>query len=355
MIDETRNVCVVPADPAYGAIRYFDLMTTQIIWITAGMSLATCFVFGQPAASFGASMGCAPRPASSFIVNVRDRGARGDGQTDDTSAIQSAIDEVAKKGGTVLVPNGTYMVNAVGDARLFIESNVILKLANDAVLKAIPNDSKKYSVLRISNASNVAVIGGTIEGERYGHSGDIGEWGMGIWIGEGAEHVTISGVTAAKMWGDGFYIQGANDVKLCYVNADNNRRQGLSIIQVNGLEIKSSIFQNTHGTRPSAGIDIEPDNDEQHVAAVRIRDSQFLNNAGPGIVVVGKKSVVSNIEITRNKFFGNLHPLTVKGACGRENATYDTEQLGGGSFAYVDVTELVIAKNKCLRPRGHRQ
>ena len=169
------------------------------------------------------------------------------------------------------------------------------------------------------------------------------------------KRLTISGVTAAKMWGDGFYIQGANDVKLCYVNADNNRRQGLSIIQVNGLEIKSSIFQNTHGTRPSAGIDIEPDNDEQHVAAVRIRDSQFLNNAGPGIVVVGKKSVVSNIEITRNKFFGNLHPLTVKGACGRENATYDTEQLGGGSFAYVDVTELVIAKNKCLRPRGHRQ
>ena len=71
--------------------------------------------------------------------------------------------------------------------------------------------------------------------------------------------------------------------------------------------------------------------------------------------MVAKKSVVSNIEITRNKFFGNLHPLTVKGACGRENAAYDTEQLGGGGVAYVDVTELVIAKNKCLRPRGHRQ
>src|SRR6516225_1576722 len=109
------------------------------------MSLASCFVFGQPAASFGASMGCAPRPASSFIVNVSDRGARGDGQTDDTSAIQSAIDEVAKKGGTVLLPNGTYMVKGLGDARLCIESNCILKLANDPSLKAIPNGSKKYS------------------------------------------------------------------------------------------------------------------------------------------------------------------------------------------------------------------
>jgi polygalacturonase len=330
-------------------------MNTPIAWITAGLAVATCFVLGQPAVSFSASMGCAPRPASSFLVNVTDRGAHGDRQTEDTNSIQSAIDEVAKKGGTVLVPNGTYMVSAVRDNRLSLKSNVTLRLASGAVLKAIPNDSEKYSLLHISDASNVAVIGGTLEGERDQHSGKTGEWGMGIWIGEGAEHVTIGGVTAAKMWGDGFYIQGAKDVKLCSVIADNNRRQGLSIIQVNGLEVKNSTFKNTHGTRPSAGIDIEPDSDEQHVANVRIHDSQFLNNAGPGIAVVAKKSLVSNIEITRNKFFGNHHPIVVKGACGRENAAYDTEQLGGGGFAYIDVTELVIAKNKCLRPRGHRQ
>jgi hypothetical protein len=28
----------------------------------------------------------------------------------------------------------------------------------------------------------------------------------------------------------------------------------------------------------------------------------------------------------------------------RENAAYDTEPLGGGGFAYTDVTELVIKK-----------
>jgi Pectate lyase superfamily protein len=329
-------------------------MHPPISWIAASL-LSACLVFGQPAVSFSASMGCAPRPASLFLVNVTDRGARGDGQTDDTSAIQAAIDEVSEKGGTVLVPNGTYMVSAVRDNRLSLKSNVTLRLASGAVLKAIPNDSEKYSVLHVSDASNVAVIGGMLEGERDQHLGKTGEWGMGIWIGEGADHVTISGVTVTKMLGDGFYIQGANDVKLCSVTADNNRRQGLSIIQVNGLEVKNSAFQNTHGTRPSAGIDIEPDNDEQHVANVRIHDCQFLNNAGPGIGVVAKKSLVSNIEITRNNFFGNHHPLIVKGACGRENAAYDTEQLGGGGFAYIDVTELVIAKNRCLRPRGRRQ
>ena len=331
-------------------------MNASIVWFSTTLVLATHLDLDRTPASLSGTLGCATRSASSFVINVKDKGARGDRQTDDTSAIQAAIDEVAeKKGGTVLVPNGTYMVSAVRDNRLSLKSNVTLRLANGAALKAIPNDSDHYSVLRIANVSNVAVIGGTFEGDRNAHSGKTGDWGMGIWIGKGAEHVTISGVTATKMWGDGFYIQDANNVRLCSVVAENNRRQGLSIIQVNGLEIKKSTFKNTHGTRPSAGIDIEPDNDEEHVTNVRIHDSQFLDNAGAGIAVVAKKSLVSNIEITRNQFFGNHHPVVVKGACGRENAAYDTEQLGGGGFAYIDVTELVIAKNKCLRGRGHRQ
>ena len=42
--------------------------------------------------------------------NVRAFGARGDGQTDDTKAFQSALDAAAKVSGTVFVPAGTYRV-----------------------------------------------------------------------------------------------------------------------------------------------------------------------------------------------------------------------------------------------------
>jgi len=45
-------------------------------------------------------------------VNVKDFGATGDGSTDDTAAIQAAIDEAA--GGGVFVPNGTYIVSNIG-------------------------------------------------------------------------------------------------------------------------------------------------------------------------------------------------------------------------------------------------
>ena len=222
--------------------------------------------------------------------DVKAKGARGDDRTDDTAAIQAAIDEVAGTGGTVLIPDGRYLVDAVGKKRLAIRSDMTLMLANDAVLKAIPNNSGKYAVLWISGVSNVAVVGGTLEGERDEHEGKSGEWGMGIQIHRGAKHITISGVTVRKMWGDGFYVKGAKDVKFCFVTVDNNRRQGLSIVEADGVVVTNSVFKNTRGTRPGAGIDLEPNKPGQRISSVRIQNSKFLDNAGAGIQMGGRKA-----------------------------------------------------------------
>lgn len=53
-----------------------------------------------------------------FEVNVKDYGAIGDGVTDDYIAIQSAIDSLDNRGGTVLFPSGTYSISSrliIGD------------------------------------------------------------------------------------------------------------------------------------------------------------------------------------------------------------------------------------------------
>jgi len=295
---------------------------------------------------------CDPPPASSLVVNVKDKGATGDGRTDDTAAIQAAIDAVGGTGGAVLVPDGTYMVDAAGEASVKLKSDMTLKLSDRATLKAIPTGAEIYAVLTMSGVSNVWVIGGTLEGERDRHKGESGEWGMGISIVKDAKHITISGLTSKKMWGDGFYVQEAGDVRFCAVTADANRRQGLSIIEADGLLVLNSVFKNTHGTRPSAGIDFEPDEASQEISNVHIEGSKFLDNAGAGILVSGKKARISKIEMTRN-LFRNNRPFVVENApgiasaiCGNRQTSLQTD-LSGGFNAYAEPIEIVALQNDC--------
>jgi hypothetical protein len=51
-------------------------------------------------------------PVNRLQINVLDFGAKGDGVTDDTDAIQAAIDK-AVNGGTINIPRGTYMVRGL--------------------------------------------------------------------------------------------------------------------------------------------------------------------------------------------------------------------------------------------------
>ena len=308
-------------------------------------------VFAAPApAHSDAPTTCAPPPASTLTVNVKDRGAKGDGQTDDTASIQAAIDEVKGTKGTVLVPKGVYMIDAV-KKRLKLRDEMTLKLAEGAVLKAIPNDAGKYSILTIDRASNVWVIGGTLEGDREQHQGKRGEWGHGIRIGKGAKNITVSNVISKKMWGDGFYVQDAEDVRFCGVTAEGNRRQGLSVIQVDGLLVLNSVFKNTHGAQPSAGIDFEPNRVEQKIANVRIVGSKFIDNSGPGILVAGKKARVTKIEMTRNTFRNNpvvveYAPSLAAAICGNRETSTATEHTSGFN-AYAEPIEMVALQNDC--------
>ncbi|EGK03117.1 glycosyl hydrolase family 28-related protein [Dysgonomonas gadei] len=51
-----------------------------------------------------------PYPESVDVVSAKDFGAKADGITDDTDAIQKAMNSFGKRGGTVYLPNGTYLI-----------------------------------------------------------------------------------------------------------------------------------------------------------------------------------------------------------------------------------------------------
>jgi hypothetical protein len=348
--------------PAFGAVNSRVSLSIMIgkgkFWasgvLLAALLTGACVMPLAADAQEAAARGCATAPRSPLVVNVKDKGAKGDGRSDDTDAIQAAIDEVGGTGGTVLVPGGTYMVDAVDKKRrLALRGDMTLKLAKDAILKAIPNDSRKYSVLSISDVSNVAVVGGTIEGDRTEHQGKAGEAGMGIRIARDAEDITISGVTSRKMWGDGFYVEGAKNTKFCAVTADNNRRQGLSIVEADGVLVTDSVFSNTHGTRPSAGIDLEPDQPSQKIVNIRIQNSKFLNNAGPGIEIAGKRGAVAKVELAKNVFKGNRPILVENAPAVLASAICDNRQVTSqaapsqGLNAFADEIDIVVHQNDC--------
>ena len=230
---------------------------------------------------------CIPAPRSKLVANVKDYGAKGDGVTDDTAAIQKAMNYISGTGGTVQIPDGTYMINAVAKSYasahgLEIDGSMTLSLSSNATLQAITNSADTYSVVMVFHgATNVNIVGGTIRGDRQTHTGTTGEWGMGIWI-NGGQQVFVGNVTSEENWGDGIYVTGASkNVNICGVTSDHNRRQGMSIVWADGVVVTSSVFENTAGTAPEAGIDIEP-NPSENVNNVNISKSKFLNNAGGG-------------------------------------------------------------------------
>jgi hypothetical protein len=67
-------------------------------------SIALAFACPQHAANY-------VLPSKGRTVNVKDFGAKGDGMTDDTQAIQLAINSLSG-GGIVRVPAGTYLLNS---------------------------------------------------------------------------------------------------------------------------------------------------------------------------------------------------------------------------------------------------
>ena len=108
--------------------------------------------------------------------NVRDFGAKGDGATLDSAAVQAAIDACARdRGGTVLIPAGDFLVGTVE-----LKSNVTLHVAAAGRLlgsgkpgdysagKGVPPSNGNVVLLYAANADNVTVEGpGTIDGQGH--------------------------------------------------------------------------------------------------------------------------------------------------------------------------------------------
>jgi hypothetical protein len=104
--------------------------------------------------------------AQTKIYDIKKYGAVADGITNNTAAIQKAIDEAARHGGIVLAPVGRFVTGVIT-----LKSNVELRLAKGAILLGSPiradyGEGKASALIVANDAHHIAITGhGIIDGQ----------------------------------------------------------------------------------------------------------------------------------------------------------------------------------------------
>jgi len=225
--------------------------------------------------------------------NVKDYGAKGDGATDDTVAINFCLTACGNAGGgTVYIPSGTYMIIST---RIQIQSNTTVIMTDTTILSQIAcARADMYGIVDVNQVSNVSIIGGMVSGDRYTHTGSTGEFGHGILI-RGSTNITVTNTIFNKCWGDGIFIDGSyhnsvetyNDgIYLTDITSTDNRRQGISIISGQNMIITRPVLTYINGTDPMAGIDFEPDINTNILKNIKVIDAYTAYNTGCGMSIL---------------------------------------------------------------------
>lgn len=247
------------------------------------------------------------------IVNVKTFGAVGDGLSNDTQAVQAAIDECGRSGGTVIFPSGIYRTGT-----LVVKSGVHMHLESGSVLQGsrniedyrddidcfIEGTGKKMGLCLIyaGEEENIAITGeGVIDGQgEYFHK-DKGYAGVRPFLIRmvGSRRIKMHGVTLrdAAAWVSHFHE--------------------CSEVDITGVTIRSRVNANNDG------MDIDS------CSHVTIRDCD-IDTGDDAIVLKSTTSAPCEyIDIRNCRLRSNWAALK-----------FGTESLGG--FRNITVTDCYI-------------
>lgn len=276
-------------------------------------------------------------------MNPKQFGAYGDGVHDDTLAIQTACDY----NSVISFTDGTYMINA--GTHVNLNDGNTLKL-NNAVLKAIPNNLTNYSILYIYEVNNVKIYDGTIQGERYDHTGEDGQWGMCISIID-SEDILIENTKLIDAWGDGLYISNGRNVYTNNLLIKNDRRNGISIISATDNLFENTVIEDITGHDPQAGVDFEPNENTEVLKNIK------FNNLITKRCVRGFVFSLQNFDTTTENMFVEVNDYKDYGSTDGMRLIKDNSNIGvkgnvifNNSFFYDNDDNCIQFRNWTYNP-----
>lgn len=209
-----------------------------------------------------------------------------------TAALQAAIRSGA---ATVIVPNvgKPWIIDPI-----FLESNQEIDFESGVEIQARRGGfrGKTDALFTLEEKTNVAIKGYgavlSMHKEDYRKAPYVkAEWRHCLAILCGT-NIKISGITCANSGGDGVSIDGTNhdcpfskDIVIKDVISENNYRQAISVMSVDGLLIEGAILRGTEGTKPGAGIDFEPYLPKQRLVGITMKNCVIEKNDFFGILV----------------------------------------------------------------------
>jgi hypothetical protein len=236
-------------------------------------------------------------------------GAKFDGLTDDTNALNAMFADISKtNGGIVVLPGGTALIrNATEGSHTFLlEINNLTIIGNNTVFKVKDNEPLRTSarLFTFRNCQNVVVKDIEVDGNRGNRPVNVNtNVNININIDSNAKKLTFQNVKSNNSLLDGWYIRSAiskdvkadypTDIKLIDCTGNSCFRQGISIISAVKVKIIRCEFNYTNGAPlgPCLGIDLEPNDTDIHgTDDILILDSECSYNAGGSVGMLGNST-----------------------------------------------------------------
>lgn len=251
-------------DPTQGgAQRFFDESRATFAKLPAGTTLRLVRTAASGSLPFTVDLvetelraAASTKPAG--YIDVRTTGATANDGTDDTAAIQAAVDAAAETGGGVWIPTGTFVI-----ADLLRLSNVSLRGAGPwySVLAGRDNHGGLYAMGTGVTIADLMIAGDVrSRNDAQFDSGVEGNFGQGslvqnvwiehtktgVWVDAGTDGLLATGLRVRDTFADGVHLHGTvTDARVEQTSVRNTGDDAMAMWSLGGGVTRGVFAHNT--------------------------------------------------------------------------------------------------------------